>query len=132
MNETKKIKDEIKAIIAQNGFHQFILIDSEGCIIQQEIKRIKSFSRIQTQALAKLIITIKTSASVIGKDKFKTFTISRKNGWNIFIFPIGKFYLGVIKSTNINKTLNIDDQLNKLVNSQLNNLIILMDGIKHR
>ncbi len=135
MSEIKKFKDKIKAIIAQNGFHQFILIDSEGGIIQQEIKPTKPSSSVQpqVQTLANLIITIKNSASVIGKDKFKTFIVSRKNGRNIFIFPVGKFYLGVIKSTNVNETLNIDDQLNRLVNTQLNNLIInLMDATKYR
>ncbi len=133
MSEINKIKDDIKTILAQNGFNQFILVDPNGCIIQQEIKRIKSLSAVKTMAFAKLLKTIKQSASVIGKNKFKIFTISRKNGQNIFIFPVGKFYLGVVKSTDINTTLNLEDQLNSLVNTQLNNLIIhLLKALKQR
>ncbi len=117
MNKLKKRKEEIKQIVRQNGGKEFIIIDSKGSIVQQEI----TSSKIVPDALAKLMLTIKDSASIIGKHNFKTFTISRENGQNIFIIPIGKFYLGVIKSTDIKESSNRADQQ---VYHHLNDLII--------
>jgi len=141
MNRTEHIKNKIRKIITQNGFNQFVLIDPNGYIIQQEIKFDKSLLQTQAMekqpqaltqqihALKKLMITIKNSAFAIGKDKFKAFTISRKTGADVFIIPIGKFYMGMIKSTQVNKTSNIDDMLKSIVNTQINNLCIELMGL---
>ncbi|WDP92977.1 MAG: roadblock/LC7 domain-containing protein [Desulfobacter sp.] len=78
-----------------NGVDGYILLDGKGNILahNDDMKAPEKLSRMVYFCGRKL--------SVIGKKYFKYASFSRQNNRNVLIFPVGNYYLGVIKQTGI-------------------------------
>jgi len=103
------IKDLI-AISKVPGVDQFIFVNGKGSITAHNIKN--------PENAAKIVLTCGKNSSAISKTDFKYLIFSRKNKKNFLIFPVGKYYLGVIKQSSISdNTLgeNIISFLKKLL-----------------
>ncbi len=101
--------EKFNQIINIDGVDQYILVDNNNNIITHDIKN--------PGKLADIVITCGKNSYAIGKTQFKYLIFSRTCKKNIFIFPVGNYYLGVVKSQNIgNITLanNIDNFLKGL------------------
>ena len=86
-----------KSIINVAGVDQYILVD----------KAAKIFAHNMTapETLAEITSICGFKSHTIGKTSFSYVMFSRENNNNFFIFPVGKYYLGVIKQEGINNTL---------------------------
>ena len=91
------------------GVDQYILVDHKQNIITHDIKN--------PDKIANMITACGKNSSAIAKTQLKYLIFSRNCKQNFFIFPVGNYYLGVIKSKNIESiTLanNIDNFLKDL------------------
>ncbi|MBU2455710.1 MAG: hypothetical protein KJ668_20575 [Proteobacteria bacterium] len=57
---------------------------------------------------AQIVFTCGKNLYAIGKTRLKCVIFSRENQKNFFIFPVGNYYLGVIKSDNMNNIILAD------------------------
>jgi len=55
--------------------------------------------------MAEIISVCGSNSYAIGKKRFKYLSFSRKNHDTFFIFPVGNYYLGVIKQNHISDAL---------------------------
>jgi len=93
------IKD-LKKINTLEGIQQYIVIDHHGNIISQNSKA--------PETMARILASCGKNFYAIGKSNFKFCVFSRKNKQDFFIFPVGKYYLGVIKQKDINRFVLTD------------------------
>ena len=115
VNPFLKQLSRIKKIVLDNGFNQFIVIDSQGHFVHQKMDR--------PWVMANLLLSIKRRASVLGKTTFKSFTITIKNHQKIIIFPIGKYCLGVVISDHIKNNPGTDNDLDNQINIRIDNIL---------
>ena len=102
-----------KQIARLSGVDQYILVDRQGKIAAHDIKN--------PERAARMVLTCGQNSSIIGKTRFKQIMFSRQNQKNIFIFPVGKYYLGVVKQKQIdNITLadNVGNFLDRILNKK--------------
>lgn len=97
MNEALKFNQLGKI----KGVHQFVVADSNGLIIIENTTHL--------QELGNLVLQCGQLFTVIGKSGFKHAVFERKNLQNILIFPVGNYYLGVIKEQDIENNILIND-----------------------
>lgn len=71
------------------GVKHYILADFEGEVI---IHNTKSY-----QEIGAMISRCGTQTSSLAKNRLKFIVFNRKSKNDLFIFPIGKYYLGVVK-----------------------------------
>jgi hypothetical protein len=101
--------EDFNKISNVDGVDQYILIDNKQNIITHDIEN--------PDKVASIITTCGKNSYAIAKTQLKYLIFSRSCKNNIFIFPVGNYYLGVVKSKNIeNITLanNIDNFLKAL------------------
>lgn len=101
--------EEFKKIASIDGVDQYILVDNNQNIITHDIKN--------PDKVANMITACGKNSITIAKTQLKYLIFSRYCKKNFFIFPVGNYYLGVVKSKNIeNFTLanNIDNFLKSL------------------
>lgn len=98
--------EEFKLISKLTGVDQYILVDHMGKIAVHDIK--------DPERLSGIVFSCGKNSYAIGKTGFKYVLFSRKNQKNIFIFPVGNYYLGVIKLKNINNDVLADNIINFL------------------
>lgn len=84
------IKDLI-AICKVAGVDQFIFVNGKGSIAAHNIKN--------PAPAAKVVLNCGKNSSTISKTDFKYLVFSRKNKKSFLIFPVGNYYLGVIKDS---------------------------------
>ena len=94
--------EEFILISKVSGVDQYILVDNNGNIAAHDIKNSKN--------AAKIVLKCGQNSFAIGKTQFKYLIFSRKNEKNLFIFPVGNFYLGVVKQKNV-KNLVLTDNI---------------------
>lgn len=85
------------SILKVPGVDQFILVDGNAKIVTQAIT--------EPRKMAALVYSCGSNSYEIGKKKFRYLVFSRENHDDFFIFPVGKYYLGVIKQHNMNNAL---------------------------
>ena len=103
------IKDLI-AISKVPGVDQFIFINGKGVVAAHNVKN--------PESAAIIVLTCGKNSSAISKTDFRYLVFSRKNKNDFFIFPVGNYYLGVIKQSRFShNTLaeNITSFLKKLL-----------------
>jgi len=76
-----------------DGVGAYILLDGQGQIItcNDDMKA--------PEALSKMVYTCGRSLSLVGKSYFNYASFSRAHNPDILIFPVGNYYLGVVKDT---------------------------------
>ena len=94
------LKDFMK-ISKLPGVDQYILVDRKTKVVAHDIK--------DPQKIAGMIFSCGQNCFAIGKTQFKYLIFSRKNQKNIFIFPVGNYYLGVVKLKNIDNFVIADN-----------------------
>jgi hypothetical protein len=88
------------------GVDQYIFLDKKGNIAAHDIK--------DTQKASDMVFSCGQDIRVIGRNKFKYGVFSRKNKKNIIIFPVGNYYLGVVKQKDSDTIVLVDIILNFL------------------
>lgn len=71
------------------GVDEYIFIDNRGNIAAHDIN--------DPQKVSGMVFSCGRHIRAIGKDKFKYAVFSRKTKKNIIIFPVGNYFLGVVK-----------------------------------
>ena len=83
------------------GVDQYILVDCKGKIAAHDMKN--------PERVAGMVFSCGRNSFAIGKALFRYVIFFRKNQKNIFIFPVGNYYLGVVKQTNVNNFVLADN-----------------------
>ncbi len=71
------------------GVDQYVLVDNRGNIMIHDMT--------EFETVAEVVWSCGRSLSVLGKNKFKYAAFLRKNKNDFLIFPVGKYYLGVVE-----------------------------------
>jgi hypothetical protein len=80
-------------IAAVTGVDQYIVVDHKGQITAHDIK--------DPERSAGIVFSCGQNAYAIGKTRLKYVFFCRENQKNLFIFPVGNYYLGVVKEQSI-------------------------------
>lgn len=83
----------LKTIGSLQGVAQFVVADPQGKIIAGNAE--------QPTRFAKTVGICGKKFAAMGKTGFKYAVFDRKNNCHLFIFPVGKYYLGVVKEQKI-------------------------------
>ncbi|WP_022663950.1 roadblock/LC7 domain-containing protein [Desulfospira joergensenii] len=83
----------ISAVAEVRGVDQYIWVDPEGNILAQDTRNPEQFAR--------MVVSCTRPLYEVGKTKFRQVVFLRENQENIFIFPVGNGYLGVIKQRGV-------------------------------
>ncbi len=95
--------ERFRTIISVPGIDQYILVDKTAKIFSHNAKN--------PEKLAEITSVCGFKSHALGKTKFSHIMFSMENHKNFFIFPVGKYYLGVVKQESINSTLMVDNIL---------------------
>ncbi len=98
--------NDLKRIETLKEVDQFIITDSDGNIVAQRISN--------PEKTARMVSLCGKNFYAIGKSNFKFCMFSRKKKQNFFIFPVGNYYLGVIKQKEI-KNFILADTINNFL-----------------
>jgi len=90
-----------KQISRLTGVDQYVLIDQKGRIAAHDIK--------DARRAADMVYSCGKNLFTIGKTRLRYVVFSRKNQKHIFIFPVGNYYLGVVKQKNMNAFVLADN-----------------------
>ena len=71
------------------GVDQYVLVDGRANIMIHDMT--------EFETVAKVVWSCGRNLSVLGKNKFKYAVFLRKNKNDFLIFPVGKYYLGVVE-----------------------------------
>lgn len=88
--------ERFTSILNVPGVDQYILVDRTAKIIAHAMP--------EPQKMAEIVSACGFQSHAIGKENFRYVVFSRENQDNFLIFPVGKYYLGVIKQKNVNNT----------------------------
>lgn len=100
------ILEKFRQLSNISGVDEYILVDPRGNIAAHDIKNHKK--------AAKIVLTCGRNSFAIGKANFKYIFFSRKNQKNFFIFPVGNYYLGVVKQKRFKNVTLVDNIINFL------------------
>lgn len=90
--------DDFSSIIDLQEIQQYILVKSDGTIAATQSEKPESFAR--------LVLRCGRNSDKLGLPRFNHLSFTMESGDVFFIFPVGNYYLGVIKERNIpNSTL---------------------------
>lgn len=92
--------ESFASILTVPGVDQYILVDRNGKILSQAMA--------ESQKMAELVCFCGLNAQAIGKINFRYLAFSLENQGHFFIFPVGKYYLGVIKQKDIGDAALVD------------------------
>lgn len=95
--------EQFSSILKVPGVDQYILVDRDGKIFSQAMT--------EPRKMAEFVSFCGLNAQAIGKTHFRYLAFSREHQGHFFIFPVGKYYLGVIKQKNINYAVLVDNIL---------------------
>ena len=84
-----------------SGVDQFILVNQKGKITAHDIK--------DPERTGDIVFSCGQKSSRIHKSNSKYSIFARKNQKNIFIFPVGNYYLGVVKLENTDDSVLADN-----------------------
>lgn len=86
------------------GVDEYIFMDNRGNIAAHDIK--------DSQKVSGMVFACGQNICVIGRDKFKYAVFSRKNKRDMIIFPVGNYFLGVVKQKKTETLVLVDIILN--------------------
>ena len=89
------------------GVDQYVWVDANGTLLAHDAKKPKQ--------LAQMAVSCASPLSAMGKNNFIYLSFLRGNQANIYIFPVGNGYLGVVKQEGVE-----DGDLVKAVTEFLN------------
>ncbi|MCG8687858.1 MAG: hypothetical protein MI892_23475 [Desulfobacterales bacterium] len=69
------------------------MVDSQGRVITHDLRA--------PEDLSAMVASCGNAFVSIGSKRFKYASFSRRNNKNVLIFPVGKFFLGVIKEDGV-------------------------------
>nr|NJM01272.1 roadblock/LC7 domain-containing protein [Desulfobacula sp.] len=95
--------DPFTAILKVPGVDQYLLADRDAKILSQRIA--------EPEKMARIVSFCGLRASAIGKTNFRYLAVSRETRDHFFIFPVGKYYLGVIKQKDISNAVLVENIL---------------------
>ncbi len=82
------------------GVDQYIFLDNGGNIAAHEIK--------DPQKACEMVFACGQNIRAVGKNSFKYALFSRKNKKDIIIFPVGNYFLGVVKKKDTDTFVLVD------------------------
>jgi hypothetical protein len=82
------------------GVDEYIFMDNRGNIAAHDIK--------DSQKVSGMVFSCGQNICAIGRDKFKYAIFSRKNKQDIIIFPVGNYFLGVVKQKKTEPLVLVD------------------------
>ena len=82
------------------GVDGYIFMDNQGNIAAQDIK--------DSQKVSGMVFACGQNIYAIGKGQFKYAIFSRKNKRDIIIFPVGNYFLGVVKQKKTETLVLVD------------------------
>ena len=94
-------REAFMQITAVTGVDQYIVVDHKGQIVSHDIK--------DSERSAGMVFSCGRNACAIGKTRLKYVLFPRKNHKNFFIFPVGNYYLGVVKEQSIDNLVLTDN-----------------------
>ena len=97
----KPLLNKFMQISKISGVDQYILVDQKGKITAHDIK--------DTEKTAKMVFSCGQNSFGINKDKSPYLIFPRENKKKIYIFPVGNYYLGVVKSKLIDNLTFVDN-----------------------
>jgi hypothetical protein len=95
--------ESFASLLTVPGVDQYIFVDRDGNIFSQAMA--------ESQKMAELVSFCGLNAQAIGKINFRYLAFSLENQGYFFIFPVGKYYLGVIKQEDISCAVLVDNIL---------------------
>ena len=104
------ISEKFLEISKIKGVDQYIFIDHKGDIVAHDIK--------DPQKVSVMVFSCGQNIQTIGNKKFRYAVFSRGNKKDIIIFPVGNYFLGVVKHKNT-QTLVLVDNILKLLHELL-------------
>ncbi len=97
--------EEFKGIISKlKGIKGYILVRNDG--------KIAAYKAGTPKYLSDLALKCGKNCDTIDLSRFRCLLLSRRNNENIFIFPVGNYYLGVIKEKEFDDTVLMNTVLN--------------------
>lgn len=95
--------DRFPSILKVPGVDQYILVDKDAKIFSQAITK--------PMKMARIVSFCGLHSQAIGKTNFRYLVFSRETRDHFFIFPVGKYYLGVIKHKDISNAVLVENIL---------------------
>ena len=95
--------EPFSSILKVPGVDRYILVDKDGKIFSREIP--------EPEKMADLVSFCGLKSHTIGKAHFRYLVFSRETRDHFFIFPVGKYYLGVIKHKDISNAVLVENIL---------------------
>lgn len=95
--------EQFASILKVPGVDQYILVDRDA--------KIASLSITDPMKMAEFVSFCGLNSQAIGKTNFRYLVFSRENQDHFFIFPVGKYYLGVIKQKDISNAVLVENIL---------------------
>ena len=95
--------DPFISILKVPGVDQYILVDRDAKIFSQKITA--------PETTAAMVSFCGLRAHAVGKSGFRYLVVSRETRDHFFIFPVGKYYLGVIKQKDISNAVLVENIL---------------------
>ena len=92
------------------GVDQYVLVDNRGNIMIHDMTEFEN--------VAEVVWSCGRSLSVLGKKKFKYAVFLRKNKNDFLIFPVGRYYLGVVERKGC-VTAEVADAVMDFLNTRL-------------
>lgn len=85
--------DDFPIVGRLKGVEEFVWVDRHGRILAHDTRA--------PEQLSKLVVACSRSLVALGRDKLKYACFSRACRNNVLIFPVGNYYLGVVKQKRI-------------------------------
>ena len=96
--------DEFCRIAAVEGVKNFILVRDDG--------EIAAWNMETPEKIADMVLRCGRNPERVGTARYRYLVFRRKSGEHFFIFPVGNYYLGVVKEKEIDSGLLVDGVLN--------------------
>ncbi len=90
-----RIAEVLSHVKRINGVAGYILLNRQGSILAY------SENMQRPEKLSKMVYFCGKKIATLGRKYFKYVSFSRKNNSNILIFPVGNYFLGVVKQKGI-------------------------------
>lgn len=95
--------DEFRRVAEIEGVKSFILVRDDGEIAARNMD--------EAESIAAMVLRCGRNPERIGTARYRYQVFGRKGGEDFFIFPVGNYYLGVIKEREIDSGLLVDGVL---------------------
>lgn len=94
---------EFEKIAEIAGVKSYILVKNNGSVAARQIE--------EPERIARIVLRCGQNSDAIGVSRFRYLVLARENRENFIIFPIGNYYLGVVKEKNIDSMVLVNSVL---------------------